>query len=76
MGLQTSQYVMDWNDFDGLHQMLSLRIGRFPLSGLLAKKDDIAPLVRSQLPTCFAKPKNAGRLFGSRIIFDQRFSAG
>ena len=62
-----------WNGFDGLHQMLSLRIGRFPLSGLLAKKDDIAPLVRSQLPTCFATPKNAGRVFldlGSYLIRD------
>lgn len=60
--------VMGWVDFRGLCHMLSLRTIRFPLSGFPRKKNDIAPTVGLQFPTCFATPKYAGCFFGSTVF--------
>ena len=61
--------VMGWVDFAGYVTCCLSELSGFPYPVFPAKKDDIAPTVRLQLPTCFATPKYAGRLFWISSIY-------
>lgn len=67
----TTQLIMSWGGliFAGYVTCCLSELSGFPYPVFPAKKDDIAPTVRLQLPTCFATPKYAGRLFWISSIY-------